>query len=69
VIVAVDQMLAVTSGRMRDLVKTGRSLDEVLAAMPNADYNGQLAWSLTTVERFIQILYRHAVRELSPGRT
>lgn len=63
------KMLAVTSERMRELVKAGKTLDEVLAAKPNADYDGQLGWSFITVERYIQILYRDAARELSPGRT
>jgi glyoxylase-like metal-dependent hydrolase (beta-lactamase superfamily II) len=63
------QLLAVTSARMRDLVQAGRTLDEVLAAKPFADYDGQLAWAFITVERYIQILYRDAVRELSAGRT
>lgn len=63
------KMLAVTSDRMRELVKAGKTLDEVLAAKPNADYDGQLGWSFITVERYIQILYRDAARELSPGRT
>lgn len=63
------QLLAVTSGRMRELVEAGKTLDEVLAAKPFADYDGQLAWAFITVERYIQILYRDAVRTLSAGRT
>lgn len=66
---AYRQLLVVTSGRMRELVKAGKTLDEVLAARPFADYDGQLAWAFITVERYIQILYRDAARELSPGRT
>lgn len=63
------QLLAVTSGRMRELVEAGKTLDEVLAAKPFADYDGQLAWAFITVERYIQILYRDAVRTLSASRT
>jgi glyoxylase-like metal-dependent hydrolase (beta-lactamase superfamily II) len=66
---AYRQLLVVTSGRMRELVQAGRTLDEVLAAKPFADYDGQLAWAFITVERYIQILYRDAARELSAGRT
>lgn len=66
---AYRQLLIVTSGRMRELVKAGKTLDEVLAARPFADYDAQLAWAFITVERYIQILYRDAARELSPGRT
>jgi hypothetical protein len=54
---------------MRELVKAGKTQDEVLAAKPFADYDGQLAWAFITVERYIQILYRDAARELSAGRT
>jgi len=57
-------MLAVTSGRIREMVKAGKSLDEVLAAKPNADYDASLAWSFITAERYMQILYRDAVGEL-----
>lgn len=66
---AYRQLLVVTSGRMRELVKAGKTLDEVLAARPFADYDAQLAWAFITVERYIQILYRDAARELSPGQT
>lgn len=62
------QLLVVTSGRMRELVQAGKTLDEVLAAKPFADYDAQ-AWAFITAERYIQILYRDAVRELSAGRT
>jgi hypothetical protein len=62
-------MLVVTRDRMRELVKAGRTLEEVLAARPFADYDGQLSWSFITAERYIQILHRDAVRTLNPGRT
>ena len=62
-------MLAVTQERMRERVKAGRTLDEVLAEKPYADYDDRLAWQFITVERYIRILYRDAVRELSAGRT
>ena len=66
---AYRQLLVITSGRMRELVQGGKTQDEVLAAKPFADYDGQLAWAFITVERYIQILYRDAARELSAGRT
>lgn len=59
-LVAYREMLAVTSGRVRDLVKAGKSVDQVLAARPNADYDAKLAWSFITAERYLQILYRDA---------
>lgn len=63
------QLLAVTSARMRELVRAGKTLDEVLAARPFAEHDAQLAWAFITAERYIQILYRDAARELSADRT
>jgi hypothetical protein len=54
---------------MRERVRAGKTLDEVLAEKPFADYDARLAWQFITAERYIRILYRDAVRELSPGRT
>jgi hypothetical protein len=45
---------------VRDLVTAGKSLDEVLAAKPNADYDATLGWQFITAERYLQILYRDA---------
>jgi cyclase len=57
---AYREMLAVTSGRVRELVKAGKTVDEVLAARPNADYDGKQAWAFITAERYARILYRDA---------
>ena len=57
---AYRQMLAQTSERVRNLVKAGKTLDEVLAAKPNADYDAKQAWGFITPERYLQILYRDA---------
>ncbi|MGH8249980.1 MAG: hypothetical protein ACREVI_04675 [Steroidobacteraceae bacterium] len=45
-------MLKVASDRVRDLVKAGWTVDEVLAMTPNADYDAKLAWPFITAERF-----------------
>ena len=45
---------------VRDRVLYGRSVDEVLALKPNADYDAKLSWSFITAERYLQILYRDA---------
>lgn len=63
------KLLVTTRERMRERVQAGRTLDEVLAEKPFADFDGKLAWQFITAERFIRILYRDATRELSPGRT
>jgi len=63
-LVAYREMLAVTSSRVRELVKSGKSLEEILAAKPNADYDATLSWSFITAERYLQILYRDATLAL-----
>jgi glyoxylase-like metal-dependent hydrolase (beta-lactamase superfamily II) len=57
---AYREMLLVTSGRVRELVKAGKTVDEVLAAQPNADFDAKLAWAFITPERYARILYRDA---------
>ncbi len=57
---AYREMLVVTSKRVRDLVAAGKTVDEVLAAKPNADYDAKQAWAFITPERYLQILYRDA---------
>jgi cyclase len=57
---AYREMLVVTSGRVRALVKAGKSIEDVLAAKPNADYDAKLAWAFITPERYARILYRDA---------
>ncbi len=61
-LLAYREMLAITSQRVRDLVKAGKSVDEVLAAKPNADYDAKLSWSFITAESYLKILYRDAGR-------
>ncbi len=57
---AYREMLKTASGRVRDLAKSGKTVDEVLAAKPNADYDETEAWEFITPERFTRILYRDA---------
>jgi glyoxylase-like metal-dependent hydrolase (beta-lactamase superfamily II) len=64
---AYRDMLAETSGRVRELVKSGKTLDEVLAAKPNAEYDAKQAWGFINPERYLQILYRDAT-EVAPVR-
>lgn len=66
---AYRDLLVTSRERMRERVKAGRTLEQVLVEKPFADHDGTLAWGFITAERYIQILYRDAVRELSPGRT
>jgi len=57
-------MLATTSARIRELVRAGRSVDEVLAAAPNADYDATWAWPFITEERYTRMIYESVQREL-----
>ncbi len=68
-LLAYRQMLATTSARMAELVRAGKTVDQVLAALPFADYDTQLAWAFINAERFVRILYRDAARQVSAGRT
>lgn len=63
-LVAYRDMLAATSGRIRDLVKAGRTVEEVVAARPNADYDGKWAWEFITAERYTRMLYELVAKEL-----
>ena len=58
------KMLATTSARIRELVRAGRSVDEVLAAAPNADYDATWAWPFITEERYTRMIYESVQREL-----
>ncbi len=57
---AYREMLETASGRVRELAKAGKTVDEILAAKPNADYDEKHAWEFITPERFTRILYRDA---------
>lgn len=53
-------MLATTSGRMRELVNAGKTVEQVLAEKPFAALDETLAWQFITAERYVRILYRDA---------
>ena len=57
---AYREMLQVTSGRVRELVSAGKTVEEVLAANPNAEFDAKLAWAFITPERYARVLYRDA---------
>ncbi|HWN07263.1 MAG TPA: MBL fold metallo-hydrolase [Steroidobacteraceae bacterium] len=62
---AYRDMLASTSRRMRELVKSGKTIEQVLAEKPFAALDGTLAWSFITAERYVRILYRDAAASAS----
>ena len=57
---AYREMLAATSARVAELVKSGRTVDEVLAAKPTAEFDEKQTWGFITPERYVRILYRDA---------
>ena len=63
------EMLMTTSGRIRDLMKAGKTADEIVAAAPNADYDKRWAWAFITPERYARMVYELLDRELNPDRT
>ncbi len=63
------RMLLSTSGRIRDMVKAGRTLDEILAAAPNADYDRQWGWAFITPERYTRMIHELVEREINPDRS
>ena len=63
------QMLLTTSARIRDLVKSGKTVEEIVAAAPNADYDQKWGWPFITPERYSRMMYELVQREISPGRT
>ena len=63
------EMLITTSGRIRDLMKAGKTADEIVAAAPNADFDQKWAWGFITPERYTRMIYELLDRELNPGRT
>ena len=63
------EMLVTTSGRIRDLMKAGKTADEIVAAAPNADYDKKWAWRFITPELYTRMVYELLDRELNPGRT
>ncbi len=58
------EMLATTSAKMRERVKAGRTVEQILAEKPFANFDASLAWQFITAERYIRILYRDAERAL-----
>lgn len=63
-VVEYRRMLAVTSGRLRELQRAGRTVEEVLAARPNADYDRDWAGPFITEERYTRMIWELLEREL-----
>ena len=60
---AFRQMLVETSGRVRALKDAGKTVEEIVAAAPNADYDKTWSWSFINAERYIRMLYAAMEKE------
>ncbi len=59
--IAVRDMILAVRDRVAPLVAQGKTLDEVIAAHPTADYDARVAESKRTTDRFIRALYAELV--------
>ena len=53
-------MLKTSYGRVQDLVRSGKSQEEIVAANPLAEFHDDWSWAFITTERMTQTLYRAA---------
>lgn len=53
---AYRDMLAETSARVRKLLDEGLSVEQIVAAAPNADFDATWAWGFITAERYVRML-------------
>lgn len=60
---AFRKMLVETSGRVRALKDAGKTVEEIVAAAPNADYDKTWDWSFINAERYIRMLYASMEKE------
>jgi glyoxylase-like metal-dependent hydrolase (beta-lactamase superfamily II) len=61
-LVAYRDMLAAVSARIRDGVRAGRTLQEVVAAKPTADFDGVWGKGFLSPDRFVEMVYRNVAR-------
>ncbi len=57
------KMLAVTTGRLRELRRAGRTVAEALELQPNADYDRGWAWWFINEERYTRMIWELLERE------
>ncbi|HUK37244.1 MAG TPA: MBL fold metallo-hydrolase [Vicinamibacterales bacterium] len=56
-------MVTIVRDRVRDLIKSGRSLADVKAAQPAKGYMGRYGTSAGTTDRFVEAIYRSLAKE------
>jgi cyclase len=57
-VVEFRDMVVIVRDRVQDLMKKGKSLDEIKAAKPSLDYDGQYATRLLPADRFVELVYK-----------
>jgi glyoxylase-like metal-dependent hydrolase (beta-lactamase superfamily II) len=58
------QMLADATERIREMVEQGKSLDEIIAARPNADLDERLGHGFIKPGRFAEFIYNSLVEDM-----
>ena len=58
-------MLATVNARIKQLVKEGKTADEVVALKPTAAYDQEWAWDFMPPERWTRIMYDSAVESIA----
>jgi glyoxylase-like metal-dependent hydrolase (beta-lactamase superfamily II) len=60
-------MVAIIRDRVQDMVKKGMTLEQVKAAKPSRDYDGEYGASPADADRFVETIYR-SLTQPKPGR-
>jgi hypothetical protein len=55
-------MVATVGTRIRDAARAGKSLEEVQALKPTADYDATWGKGFITPQRFTEMIYRNVAR-------
>ena len=59
---AYRDMLAAVSGRIRQMIRDGRKLEEIVAANPSAEFDGKWGKGFIAPAKFAEMLTRNLVR-------
>jgi glyoxylase-like metal-dependent hydrolase (beta-lactamase superfamily II) len=58
-------MVVIVKDRVQDLIKKGSSLDQIKAAKPSRDYDGEYGATAADADRFVESIYRSLTQK--PG--
>jgi glyoxylase-like metal-dependent hydrolase (beta-lactamase superfamily II) len=57
-VVEFRDMVVIVRDRVQDLMRKGKSLNEITAAKPSLDYDGQYATTMVPPDRFVEAVYK-----------